>query len=204
MTLGNFNTFLGYEVISPTANFNYSTSYMFSYGPFSHTGLKVDFALTDEWSLMLGVFNPTDATEFNPTNDYVGGAQLGYSKGGTSAYLNTIVSDGFFQIDLTAGTELSESLFLGVNATTNDDFSGAALYLQAAASDNLKFGIRGEYFDDKSGLAIAAGESVFDFTVSANYSIDALTIIPEIRLDSFSEEGADGLSSFVLAVVYGF
>jgi len=35
-----FNTFLGYEVISPTANFNYSTSYMFSYGPFSHTGIK--------------------------------------------------------------------------------------------------------------------------------------------------------------------
>ncbi len=39
LTLGNFNTFLGYEVISPTGNFNYSTSYLFSYGPFSHTGL---------------------------------------------------------------------------------------------------------------------------------------------------------------------
>jgi len=178
ITLGNFNTFLGYEVISPTANFNYSTSYMFSYGPFSHTGLKFDFALSDEWSLMLGVFNPTDATEFNPTNDYVGGAQLGYASGGTSAYLNTIISDGFFQIDLTAGTELSESLFLGVNATTNDD--------------------------DKSGVAIAEGTSVIDFTLSANYSIDALTIIPEIRLDSFSEDNKDGLSSFVLAVVYGF
>ena len=25
VTLGNFNTFLGYEVISPAANFNYST-----------------------------------------------------------------------------------------------------------------------------------------------------------------------------------
>ena len=34
LTLGNFNTFLGYEVISPVANFNYTTSYMFSYGPF--------------------------------------------------------------------------------------------------------------------------------------------------------------------------
>ena len=36
LTMGNFNTFLGYEVISPVANFNYTTSYMFSYGPFSH------------------------------------------------------------------------------------------------------------------------------------------------------------------------
>ncbi|HAE72380.1 MAG TPA: porin, partial [Flavobacteriaceae bacterium] len=25
LTMGNFNTFLGYEVISPAANFNYST-----------------------------------------------------------------------------------------------------------------------------------------------------------------------------------
>ena len=45
VTLGNFNTFLGYEVISPAANFNYSTSYMFSYGPFSHTGMKLDFSV---------------------------------------------------------------------------------------------------------------------------------------------------------------
>ena len=67
LTIGNFNTFLGYEVISPSANFNYSTSYLFSYGPFSHTGLKADFALSEDFSLMLGVFNDTDLTEFNPT-----------------------------------------------------------------------------------------------------------------------------------------
>ena len=48
LTMGNFNTFLGYEVISPVANFNYSTSYMFSYGPFSHSGIKADLALSDE------------------------------------------------------------------------------------------------------------------------------------------------------------
>ena len=44
LTMGNFNTFLGYEVISPVANFNYTTSYMFSYGPFSHSGIKADIA----------------------------------------------------------------------------------------------------------------------------------------------------------------
>ena len=64
-TLGNFNTFLGYEVISPVANFNYSTSYMFSYGPFSHTGIKADFTLSEKTSLMLGVMNQTDFTEGN-------------------------------------------------------------------------------------------------------------------------------------------
>lgn len=65
LTLGNFNTFLGYELISPVANFNYSTSYMFSYGPFSHTGIKADFILSENSSLMLGIFNKSDQTEAN-------------------------------------------------------------------------------------------------------------------------------------------
>jgi hypothetical protein len=65
LTLGNFNTFLGYEVISPVVNFNYTTSYMFSYGPFSHTGLKADFKLNNELSAMLAILNPTDMTEMN-------------------------------------------------------------------------------------------------------------------------------------------
>ena len=78
LTLGNFNTFLGYEVISPAGNFNYSTSYMFSNGPFSHTGLKADISLSDDASLMLGVLNTTDATESQPVGDkYMFGAQLG-------------------------------------------------------------------------------------------------------------------------------
>ena len=63
LTLGNFNTFLGYEVISPVANFNYSTSYMFSYGPFSHTGFKADYAVSDNVSIMVAVMNATDETE---------------------------------------------------------------------------------------------------------------------------------------------
>jgi hypothetical protein len=64
LTMGNFNTFLGYEVISPVANFNYTTSYMFSYGPFSHSGIKADIAAGENTSIMLAVLNTTDATEF--------------------------------------------------------------------------------------------------------------------------------------------
>src|SRR5690606_587180 len=79
LTFGNFNTFLGLEVIAPAANFNYSTSYLFSYGPFSHTGLKADVDLGGEWSAMLAVMNPSDLTEFNPDGEYALGAQLGYS-----------------------------------------------------------------------------------------------------------------------------
>jgi len=218
-TLGNFNTFLGYEVISPTANFNYSTSYMFSYGPFSHTGLKMDASFDGGFSLMLGVFNPTDMTEFNLTNDYVFGAQLGYEFDAGGAWLNFIYdgANDFTQIDLTAGMDLTDAIYLGVNATTaSDSFNGAAAYLQFATTDNLKIGARIEYFDDVTGGIIGVpadvvGGSVVDFTISANYSVGNLTIIPEFRLDVASEdvfidgtEQSSSLSSLVLAAVYGF
>ena len=50
---------------------------MFSYGPFSHTGLKLDFSISDDISLMLGVFNQTDQTEANYDRYTAFGAQLG-------------------------------------------------------------------------------------------------------------------------------
>jgi hypothetical protein len=235
LTLGNFNTFLGYEVISPTANFNYSTSYMFSYGPFSHTGLKADFALSDKFSLMLAVMNPTDFTEFNPSGSYSLGGQLGYSSDAASIYLNLLYGDqdgtfdpnsnrsvfggaqgATFQADLTAGFDLSESFFFGLNTTINstnpgdlvgeDDlrlqdnigFYGAAVYLQVTPSETFGLGLRGEYFGEFGGNtpnsvgAIAVGDdddgNIIGLTLSGNIKVGGgLTLIPEFRIDAASE-----------------
>ena len=214
ITMGNFNTFLGYEVISPTANFNYSTSYMFSYGPFSHTGLKVDIATESGFSIMAGILNPTDVTEFNPFSDYFFGAQLGYG----GFYLNGLFGDGYTQVDLTGGVDVTEKLYLGINATltdTGDDtgFGGAALYAQLATSDALKLGVRYEFFNDKNTVfGDFAETNASDFTITANYSVGNLTIIPEFRIDTNDEDvflDSDGaasssLASFVLAFAYGF
>ncbi|TXE03643.1 porin [Algoriphagus aquimarinus] len=261
LTFGNFNTFLGYEVISPTGNFNYSTSYMFSYGPFSHTGLKADFALSDNWSLMAAVMNPTDMTEFNMAGTYTLGAQLGYSTDASSTYLNFVYGDqdgkldmdngslvpgqtsmgSTFQVDLTTGFDLTESLFLGINTTYNttsagemysgssvsdesgdgSGFYGFAGYLQAATSENFSLGLRGEYFsvfngglDGVVGLDGNGDGNVFALTLSGNAKIgNNLTLIPELRLDSMSEDNlfydtklapSKSLASFVLAAVFAF
>lgn len=221
LTFGNFNTFLGYEVISPTANFNYSTSYLFSYGPFSHTGLKADFTISDDFSLMLAVMNPTDATEFNPTNKYAFGAQLGYS----GQYLNFLADDGAFEIDFTGGFDISDTFFLGINAALYDagddfdtGFAGVALYPQITTSDTVKIGLRGEYFTQTGGFDVndtgVIESSILAATLSANISVGDLTIIPELRLDSSSDDAAffadkdldaqKSLSSFILAAVYSF
>src|SRR5450432_3185229 len=45
-TMGKWGTHIGYEVLDAFANRNYSMDYMFSFGPFFHTGLKADFTLS--------------------------------------------------------------------------------------------------------------------------------------------------------------
>lgn len=145
LNLGQFNTFLGYEVISPAVNFHYSTSYMFSYGPFSHTGLRADFDLGGGKVAKLAVMNPTDLVEFNPVNTYTMGAQLGHTNDAGGVWLNVIYGDqdghlrptddpyiydedgtpiglvtsngATFQVDLTTGWNLSDKFYLGLNTT---------------------------------------------------------------------------------------
>lgn len=238
LTLGNFNTFLGYEVISPSANFNYSTSYLFSYGPFSHAGLKADFDLGNDWSAMLAVMNATDLTDVNPFGNYTLGAQLGYS----GQFLNLVYGpQGFgeqvedatgnivdtdikslFQIDYTGGFDLSDSFFLGINASYQDTdgtgFTGVALYPQLTTSDSFAIGLRGEYFAETGFFGAIGGTdadgdaSVIAVTLTGSATIGDLMIKPELRLDSASEDVfLDGdlqpqgsLASFMLAAVYSF
>ncbi|MDN3686837.1 porin [Cyclobacterium jeungdonense] len=258
-TIGNFNTYLGYEVISPTGNFNYSTSYMFSYGPFSHTGLKADFQLSDNWSLMASIMNPTDVTEFNSIGSYTLGGQLAYTTDAGGTYLNLLYGDqdgkldmntlssfgnssmgNTFQIDLTTGYDVSESVYVGLNTTYNTTsagqvlngnsiqdasgdgygFYGVAGYLQLATSETFSIGARGEYFsvfnDGLGGVVGLDNEgdgNVFAMTLSGNIKcMDNLTLIPEVRLDSMSEDyflnndydDSSNLTSFLLAAVFSF
>ena len=216
VTLGNFNTFLGYEVISPAANFNYSTSYMFSYGPFSHTGAKVDFSISDDVSLMVGVFNQTDQTEANYDRYTAFGAQLGLY----GQYINLLAGDEYFQLDFTGGFDLSDSFFLGINATTatlagDTGFAGVALYPQLTASDSFAIGLRGEFFSETDGFGalVSDGDADnFSLTLTGSFTSGNFMFKPELRLDSASSEIfaispteiSESLASFVMAMIYTF
>lgn len=221
LTLGNFNTFLGYEVISPAGNFNYSTSYLFSYGPFSHTGVKADVDLGNDWSAMFTVMNPTDLTELNGTGDYAIGTQLGYS----GQYLNFLYSQGGFEVDYTGGFELTEELYLGINAAhfSQEDrggtFTGLALYPQYKTSENLSIGLRAEYFMEGDFFGAIGDEfdadgdaSVFALTFTGSATLGDLILKPEIRWDSASEDvfldndntPTAGLASVLVAAIYSF
>ena len=214
LTLGKFNTFLGYEVIAPAGNFNYSTSYLFSNGPFSHTGIKADFTLSEDFSLMLGVFNQTDVTEFNPDGSYAVGAQLGYD----GQFLNLLYDAAGlgFEVDYTGGFDASDDFFIGINAAYADNdgegFYGVDLYPQYGLSDTFTIGLRGEYFQRQSE-SVDDDPSIIGLTLTGSLVIDEdLIIKPEFRLDSSSEDdfidtdlmATKSLGSFVLAAIYKF
>lgn len=233
ISLGNFGTFVGYEVIDAPANMNYSMSYLFSNGPFYHTGAKVDFALAEGFGAMVGIFNDTDSKFDAIAGKHIGG-QLSAETGGLAAYLNVLAgkdSEGLtdddnddtneFQIDLTATYEVSESFMLGLNTSaysTSVDgdnaggFFGTALYATAGISDAADISFRGEYF----ALTAAEGgtsdqPSILALTLSGNFKVGDLRIIPEFRFDTgsngaiFGEDVDDeGAAAFILAGVYSF
>lgn len=230
MTAGFMGTFIGYEVIAPAGNFNYSTSYLFSAGPFQNAGIKGSYAFTDKVSLMLGLFN-----DWNVYKDLNGvshiGAQLTVSPvTGWTAYLNVLSGKSAGAVgvgtilDLTTAYQVTEKVKIGLNAadyTIGNDgggYSGAALYLQNAFSQAFALGLRGEYFSTKdkvngaANLNVIPGQSVAAVTLSANVKSGGLTFIPEVRFDNGSDDlfaksnllPTKSASQFSLALVYGF
>lgn len=228
LTAGFMGTFIGYEVISPLANFNYSTSYLFTNGPFQNAGIKANYSVSSKVGLMLGLFN--DSWNSYSANPSLGlnaiGAQLTLTPTeNITAYINFL--DGSASgtiVDLTATFQLSKDFKLGVNAadfsgiTKDAGYTGLALYPSLEINENFGLGLRAEYFKAKSLAAgfsgVAAKESVTALTLSANLKSGSLTFIPEFRLDNgstdmFKKSGSlvndtKSASQFSLAMVYGF
>jgi hypothetical protein len=229
LTAGYMATFVGYEVISPAANFNYSTSYLFSAGPFQNAGFKATYAFSDKVSLMAGVFNDNWNTyKSNSGTPEVStfGSQLFLAPvKGWTAYIN--LATGKYSgtvLDLTTAYQITDAFKLGLNAARKSgagalNYYGYALYPQLAVSKAVTFGLREEYFKAKAtnggpDIGIAPGNSVFASTLTANIKAGPLNFIPEFRLDhtknvdgfikSDGLTGTKSASQFVLAAVYSF
>jgi len=215
LTIGRFNTWVGYEVIAPAANFNYSVSYLFSNGPFSHLGVKADFALSDDVSLMLAITNPWDTNDISASGEYAVGGQLGFYGQYLNLYYDSGKNGGLgFEIDYTGGFDVSDDFFLGINAAFNDNsetesgFYGVALYPQLSTSDSFAIGLRGEYFQPTAEAGDPDG--VTALTLTGSFTKDNLIIKPEFRIDSSdglfgtAANPTDSLASFLLAAIYTF
>lgn len=226
LTLGKWATHIGYELADAYLNRNYSMDYMFSYGPFSHTGLKADIGLGGKSAFMLGVANTSDLVSTTLSRKY-GIAQLSTatSDDKLKAYFNYQGSYGgsynLSQFDLVATATVSSTFSIGYNGTVQsikpdstggNSWWGSALYFNLDPSGSFGITLRGEYFDNKKSVSAAPSTSIFDVTLSPNFKIGNLIIIPELRLDAakdeifFDHDGNGTKSAFtgILAATYHF
>lgn len=230
ITAGYMSTFIGLEVISPLGNFNYSTSYLFTNGPFQNGGAKLNYVFSAKASLMVGIFNDWNVYQ-NKNGLSHFGTQLSLTPlEGWNTNLNFLTGrvlgmpgNGSLY-DVTSNYQVTEKIKLGLNAADytvsnhNGGYRGVALYLQDGFAKTFSMGLRAEYFSAKhqaEGLSfseVSPGESVVALTLSANLKAGALTFIPEIRMDNGSSiqfirnnlDPSKTASQYSLAAVYAF
>jgi len=228
-TIGKWMTHVGYEVCDAYLNRNYSMDYMFSYGPFFHTGLKADITVNKNFAFMLGVANPTDMVSASFAKKHIlGQVHLTSTNSKLNGYLNymggkdlsgTAVNQG----DVIITGTISSKFSIGYNGTiknvrpkagSSNSWWASALYLNYDPTSIFGLTARGEYFDDKKGVA-GFGTGIYDLTLSGNIHIDNLTIIPEFRIDGAKNpifyKNADTFSptlkntgTFILAAAWHF
>lgn len=199
LTVGQFSTHIGYEVVETYQNANYMLGYLFGYGPFYHTGAKIDYDFGGKVGIMLGIVNGWDSYVDN-NREKTAIAQLSFP---VLSPLTLIVNyaggdegDGWQNIgDLVVQYELSSKLKVGLNLVAGNvnsksanevqNWGGVALYLTFAPINSLAFSYRGEYYDDQKGVRglgpVALQAHTFTTTV---YLYDGHVLIrPEVKYD---------------------
>ncbi|QNF35478.1 porin [Adhaeribacter swui] len=139
LTVGQYGTHIGYELIDAPLNYNYSLSYLFGNGPFYHTGAKLDYVASDKFSLMFGVVNGWDALQdFNDKKSVTAQVHLmpaegfhvyanwigGDEYGGNSAFGATKGSYTSL-FDITTAFQVNDAFKVGVNAAYGSFRTGA-------------------------------------------------------------------------------
>src|SRR4029079_13141914 len=230
-TMGKWGTHVGYELLDAYLNRNYSMDYMFSYGPFFHTGLKMDVTASKNFAFMVGVANPNDMTTASFSKKFfLGQVHFTTTNAKVNAYVNYVGGKDMTesvtnQVDAVVTGTISSKFSIGYNGTvkfskpdgkrSSDSWGGSAVYLNFDPTSVFGLTARGEYFNDEDGVA-GFYNKIFDFTLSGNVHLGNLTIIPEFRVDSGEEplfyktEDATGAPSakstgtFILAATYHF
>ncbi|MEO6893813.1 MAG: outer membrane beta-barrel protein [Ginsengibacter sp.] len=230
LTLGSWDTHIGYESVDAYLNRNYSISYLFSFGPFFHTGLKTDIQLTQKSSFMIGIANPSDFKYASNLPKMIIG-QLSTATKNDKIKLAVNYQGGknndsgrIYQGDLVVNYSISEKWGLGYNGSIQSrqtktfdkwdamkSWYGNALYINSTPNKWLGFCLRTEILNDKENVLGFDG-NIFETTFSANFKIDNLTIIPELRFENAGQkiysnpnhQMTNTTGNFLIAAVYQF
>ena len=185
LTVGQFGTHIGYEVVESYQNANYMLGYLFGFGPFYHTGAKLDYTVSDKIAVMAGVVNGWDLqydnnkdktvigqitlkpiSELTVILNYAGGNETNGVPGGTTSNVGGMrhIGDLVIQYQVSKMIKVGANFVYGQNKVNNDTaaqtWGGAAGYLSVTPVDGFTLSYRLDYFDDKQrarGLLGLAG-----------------------------------------------
>lgn len=190
---GKFVTEMGYEVIEPGLNANYSRGLLFQYFiPYYHAGVRAAVPLTNTVTGNLYVYNGWNnvSTDSNPNKAYGLGLTYG-PNANTSVTFNGLTSRepaGVGDHEKTTleviGTQTFTSAFsgaldvnydfgkTGVSATSDSKWSsyGVAGYLKYGFKSGSYVALRGEYAKDKDGFLFGTGTDTHASEVTLTYS----------------------------------
>src|SRR5258706_2321445 len=223
---GKFVTLAGAEVITSTADTNYSRSILFGHAiPFSHTGARLTYAVSDRVSLIAGVNNGWDQLQDQNTQKtgelalaYVPNKTFALTVQGYSGVENTSATTSGRRdlIDAVGTYNATSQLTLILNVDWADQenvaslvnganikaqWDGAALYANYQVSDPWAVSLRGEYFDDKDGYRTGVIQKWKEGTVTLRYTPNAnFEVRAEGRYDGTDDSNfVDNAAAFIVS-----
>lgn len=226
--VGRFATHCEYELFQAPDRPFVSTSYLFQYNPFTHTGLWAVTQLNDTWSVGNGIVTGNDTFFDQPTNraTYIGQIKWAPKEGKTSVLFNAIVTNPQFNAaeafayynvynlqvthkfndKLTYVLDTAFSHITDVPNIGNTNWYGAANYLIYAHNDKVTSTLRAEVFEDTSGFRTGFSGLYTEVTYGVAYkAMNGLIIRPSIRYDNNSEsqvwEGSQNLFTAAVDVI---
>lgn len=215
---GKFVTLHGAEVIKTWDNINYNISNSILFGwaiPFSHTGLLLNYPLTDWASLDAGflvgwdnLYDANDGKSFTggltvtPTSTltfYAAGTigpeqdDRGDSTRGLFTLLTTYkpTDQLTFILDYNVANEESIVAPFRPNGrgTKNAYWDGLAGYVIYRLTDTLTASLRSEFFNDADGVRTGLKQTVWEITPTLSYQIyPGVTVRAEYRHDNSSKK----------------
>ena len=207
---GKFTTLHGTEVIWSPNNANFSRSILFGAVPFTHTGVRATWAMSDTFSLIGGINNGWDqlvdqnkgktfelgvtATPIKPLSlaaSYYGGQEFSGITG-VNGGRNSFNFVGSFTVaePLTVGIEYlrveqKDAVFDSGGATAKMTYDGWAGYVSWAFMPKFKATVRAETFNDKDGFHFGIAPNG---TIENKYNEFTLTLA-YLPADSFELRG---------------
>ncbi len=207
---GKFTTLHGTEVIWSPSNANFSRSLLFGAVPFTHTGVRATYALSDTLSVIAGLNNGWDqlvdqnkgkTLELGVTSNpikplslaasYYGGQEFSTvtAMNGRRDSFNAVASYAITE-PFTVGLEFlnvkqKDAVSDGTGGTKDMKYSGVAAYVSYLFMPKLKGTLRAESFDDKDGFHFGNGSQKYrEYTLTAAYlATESFELRGEVRND---------------------